>query len=183
MEDISIAWSRKSICGPASPQRVYIITLTNFYRPLDSLALFATSTSKSTIAIPARYAVRQVLDQEFQKYRLRQAAEARQARFGTGAALNPHTHVEAVPDGKKVFATDRAAQSRSRVGKPAGVKRDFFGRIIATDSLAHGEQGQGEAKNTKKSGLEANRIWVSYHEGFSNAVRKPITLAELMRGM
>ena len=26
------------------------------------------------------------------------------------------------------------------------------------------------------------KVWVSFHEGFSNAVRKPITLEELMRG-
>jgi chromosome transmission fidelity protein 18 len=25
------------------------------------------------------------------------------------------------------------------------------------------------------------RVWITYHEGFSNAVRKPLTLAEIMR--
>jgi chromosome transmission fidelity protein 18 len=27
------------------------------------------------------------------------------------------------------------------------------------------------------------RIWVSFHEGFSNAVRKPVTLDDIMRGL
>jgi len=73
----------------------------------------------------------------------------------------------------------------SKTTKPVAAKRDFFGRII------------NEARPQPKDGTEANelagqqesaekredrKVWVSFHEGFSNAVRKPITLEELMRG-
>ena len=41
--------------------------------------------------------------------------------------------------------------------------------------------GAGVGKEKKRE--EEHRVWVSFHEGFSNAVRKPISLEELMRGM
>ena len=58
------------------------------------------------------------------------------------------------------------------------VKRDFFGRVIREKPLLEGEV----RKQTKPEGDE-DRIWVSFHEGFSNAVRKPITMEELFRGL
>lgn len=86
-----------------------------------------------------------------------------------------------------------ATETKS-VGK---VKRDFFGRVIQnleqpialaggignTDAvrIAKASALKGHAKEvTKEEGRE--RIWVSYHEGFSNAVRKPINLGDLMDG-
>jgi hypothetical protein len=30
---------------------------------------------------------------------------------------------------------------------------------------------------------EDNGIWASFHEGFSNAARKPVSLQELLRGL
>jgi chromosome transmission fidelity protein 18 len=47
-----------------------------------------------------------------------------------------------------------------------------------------GETDAEEAKrHRKENGEVEGKVWVSYHEGFSNAVRKPLTLAELMREM
>ena len=65
--------------------------------------------------------------------------------------------------------------------KPAAIQRDFFGRVI--DVALPTARGQGESEESQNSQLgEKGKVWVSYHEGFSNAVRKPITLDELMRG-
>ena len=67
-------------------------------------------------------------------------------------------------------------------------KRDFFGRVIKQD-IAGNEEAEEKARKKQKTqhatvgvGNEG-RVWVSFHEGFSNAVRKPITLEELMRGL
>jgi chromosome transmission fidelity protein 18 len=64
-------------------------------------------------------------------------------------------------------------------------KRDFFGRVIkdasGCDERADAERKMG--KGEKASAGDEGRVWVSFHEGFSNAVRKPITLDELMRGV
>lgn len=42
---------------------------------------------------------------------------------------------------------------------------------------------QAEGKGEKKDGKDDNKVWVSFHEGFSNAVRKPLTIEELLRGL
>lgn len=65
--------------------------------------------------------------------------------------------------------------------KPVGVKRDFFGRIIVNE--ARGTSKEEGKERTRRENVKGNRIWVTYNEGFSNAVKKPISLAELMRGM
>ena len=60
-------------------------------------------------------------------------------------------------------------------------KRDFFGRVIVNE-----ESITGTTKQSSKKAMATNdegRVWVTFHEGFSNAVRKPITLKELMDGM
>ncbi|KAJ9636782.1 Chromosome transmission fidelity protein 18 [Coniosporium tulheliwenetii] len=75
------------------------------------------------------------------------------------------------------------------VSKGKGVKRDFFGRVIQTlgPEPAGTEAGDGDG-TTKRRKVEngdgsQGRVWVSFNEGFSNAVRKPVTLAELMAGL
>lgn len=70
-------------------------------------------------------------------------------------------------------------------------RRDFFGRIITIqqqqqdDGLIRKSDGEtetrGEMIKKGKCGVN-NQVWVSFNEGFSNAVRKPITIEELMRG-
>ena len=72
--------------------------------------------------------------------------------------------------------------------------RDFFGRIITSqqqqqqDGVIKKNQ-EGETKMETKGGVMNkkgrggnNHVWVSFNEGFSNAVRKPITIEELMKG-
>ena len=59
------------------------------------------------------------------------------------------------------------------------IARDFFGRPIMVPT-------EGEAiksKGSKAKEKQGPSIWVTYHEGYSNAVRKPLTLAELMKDM
>ena len=65
--------------------------------------------------------------------------------------------------------------------KVAIVKRDFFGRVIVNEARAPSKEDGKE--RTRRENVKGNRIWVTYNEGFSNAVKKPISLAELMRGL
>lgn len=71
--------------------------------------------------------------------------------------------------------------------------RDFFGRIITSqhqqDGVVIKTNQEGETKlETERGGMNKkgkganNHVWVSFNEGFSNAVRKPITIEELMKG-
>jgi chromosome transmission fidelity protein 18 len=76
--------------------------------------------------------------------------------------------------------------SRPKLGSDApGVKRDFFGRIIHNNETALASTTNNKARQPghkrNSSGNDHDRkVWVTFHEGFSNAVRKPITIAELL---
>ena len=84
----------------------------------------------------------------------------------------------------------------------AGIKRDFFGRFISSHATSGDEDDcvsatiaggmtktksrittTAAAREEEKRRKREARVWVSYHEGFSNAVRKPITLREIMSGL
>lgn len=133
--------------------------------PLDTLASFETLTGKKDDKV--RYAVRSVLEMEWKKESARIDMENRKRRGG-------QEHEEVVVQEEK---EEDVAKKLDEANKKA-VKRDFFGRVIKEKTLLEGEV----RKKTKQEGDE-DRIWVSFHEGFSNAVRKPITIDELFRGL
>lgn len=125
-----------------------------------------------------RYAVRQVLDQEYQKNIIVRENAARQARYKAG---NPDDDVEFALTNHIEHAGHHAEQL------VVGAKKDFFGREIRETTMPLQEtDGNGEQegkKGKKKDAKDDNKVWVSFHEGFSNAVRKPITIEELLRGL
>ncbi|KAI0425546.1 hypothetical protein F5Y09DRAFT_346616 [Xylaria sp. FL1042] len=147
---------------------------------LDLLATFETSAAvlHGTQA-PTRYAVRQVLDQERQKAsRLRENA-ARQARYKAG---NPNAPEDYVFDDK-----ENASVAKESALPAIPLKKDFFGRVIQP-AVRPLSESDGNSVGKRKSGSIApgkaeTKIWVTYHEGMNNAVRKPITLDELLRGL
>lgn len=59
------------------------------------------------------------------------------------------------------------------------VKKDFFGRVIEAKPLAEVDGNLRE----KKAKREERKVWVTYHEGLNNAVRKPMSLQEFLRGL
>ena len=134
--------------------------------------------------------MRQVLDQEYQKYLVRQRAEARQARFTSGGPLDLEDDTTNVVLGKenhtnhttgKENPTNHLAMVSLAKVKDAGVKRDFFGRVIVNEARVATKE-EVKAKS-RRDAVEGNKIWVTYNEGFSNAVRKSVTLADVMRGL
>lgn len=156
---------------------------------LDMLSTFETAGAHVLAAqIPVRYAVRQVLDQELQKTIAQRETAARQARFraGTGAAGPGDQHRGALlPHDDKENASVPAAggQQKALPIMPTIVKKDFFGRIVLEKSLAEIDGNSGRQKKGQQAAdVEENKVWVTYHEGLNNAVRKPITLEDFLRG-
>lgn len=177
-------------------------------RPVDTLSTYHLSivTTKTTaIQQPTRYAIRQVLDQELRKDKILQASLSRQAR-GNGVMNSSHAEFD-TPS----LIDKENVQPIANTNVPlraVKVKRDFFGRPVhnasfmslPTDgpldgtkidasSIAKSTAFKGKvkvkAKGTNGDDDEADghgRIWVSFHEGFSNAVRKPISLGDLLDG-
>jgi chromosome transmission fidelity protein 18 len=117
-----------------------------------------------------------VLDQEYQKNIIVRENAARQARYKAG---NPDDDIECSISNKE----HKGHHAQERV---LGAKKDFFGRVVREEVMPLGEidgNAQAEGKAGKKDFKDDNKVWVSFHEGFSNAVRKPITVEELLRGL
>ncbi|QSZ33540.1 hypothetical protein DSL72_005108 [Monilinia vaccinii-corymbosi] len=147
--------------------------------PLDTLVTFLTSPSRAD-ATSVRYAVRQVLDQEYQKNIIVRENAARQARFKAGNTDGG--------DGEYSFEKAKLGKGKSEkkvlgVGAGNEIKRDFFGRVLAERVLSSRDGNTGDDRASGEKGKEEKKVWVTFHEGFSNAVRKPITISELMRGL
>lgn len=144
---------------------------------LDELAMFETGGKRfGEAGGKTRFAVRQVLDQEWRKEESRRAEAARMARFSGGVANTNDSDLEKADGAVGAPLTKTAATATT------AIKRDFFGRPIAVSRPESGHDDPN-AKGKESKGEEEQRVWVTYHEGFSNAVRKPITLAELMKDL
>lgn len=143
---------------------------------LDELGSFGTAGPSFGVAggKSTRFAVRQVLQQEFHKEEQRRAELSRLERM-------PASAVAAAPQLK------RSGTSMDEEGE-TGVKRtkvvkDFFGRVKVIEKPVGETIAEEERRKRKEAGEAEGMVWISYHEGFSNAVRKPLTLAELMKEM
>jgi chromosome transmission fidelity protein 18 len=141
--------------------------------PLDSLSIFRTSTIPPGELAPApvRYAIRQVLSQSLYKQQVAQREASRQARMGTS--------LEA-PQLKMVVNLENMLKRKKNE-----VKKDFFGRVIVSDEPQIGEEEE-ETRCGKRKKVQEDKnetVWLSFHEGFSNAVRKGVTLDEFMSGL
>lgn len=125
--------------------------------------------------IPVRYAVRQVLDQELQRtIALRDTAAAR-ARFTAGGPIDHIALDQLHPHDDK----ENAGQKKPVIAPVTLVKKDFFGRVVVEVPL-YDTDGNRQAKAEEPI---ANQVWVTYHEGLNNAVKKPLTLEEFLRGL
>ena len=140
-------------------------------RPLDSLTSFRLGKVSGQVSAPVRYAIRQVLDQELRKERILMSNAASRAR---STLLD--SHIDTLDADKENANAAIASKEAARIEK-ANTKRDFFGRII---NDARPTSAGVMRPATAGSGKDERRVWVSFHEGYSNAVRKPITLKELM---
>ncbi|KAF3937456.1 hypothetical protein ABW19_dt0209530 [Dactylella cylindrospora] len=143
--------------------------------PFDALSNYKTFTQDAP-TLTTRYAVRQVLDQELRKFIILQQERLRQERF---AAANPGVDIGLSSLSKK--DKDKEKEKERELKRGAGVKRDFFGRVIEEQVDVEGDAAR--SKKRKVVVGEGSKIWCSFREGFSNAVKKPITWDELMAGL
>ena len=175
---------------------------------VDALAAFETAAATPSLASGnpvARFAVRQVLDQELAKTAARRENESRMARFKAGASpsgSDAGTTPEVPPDGEEAkenagsgtnIDKKRIAARQGAATAAAAVKKDFFGRVIAggggdaAEPLGESDGNAGAGSVTSEMGKTKKErrphIWVTYHEGINNAVRKPISLEQLLTGL
>ena len=115
------------------------------------------------------------MDQEYQKNIIVRENSARQARYRAGN-LND--------DVDFTFAKSKEHKDHQAQERVLGPKKDFFGRLVKEDPLPLQEiDGNAKTDHKNKAEKKDRKIWVTYHEGFSNAVRKPLTVEELFKGL
>ncbi|KAK3390303.1 hypothetical protein B0H63DRAFT_507677 [Podospora didyma] len=153
---------------------------------VDALATFESAGAYVLASqAPTRYAVRQVLDQELQRTIAFRENEARQARFKLGAkpgaagedyVFDPSHSTNYDKENAMVVGMSRG--DAKKMALLTAVKKDFFGRVVVEKIRPLAEVDA----NARKRKEEEAKVWVTYHEGINNAVRKPISLEEFMRG-
>ncbi|ATY60230.1 sister chromatid cohesion factor (Chl12) [Cordyceps militaris] len=140
---------------------------------IDALASFETGATLLSAQVPTRYAVRQVLDQELRRTLALRESHAREARFQAGGDSTTAPPSTAAAAAAAMAARLHPHNDKENTGsekKATAVRRDFFGRIIEVRTVT--ESGGGGKKH---------KVWVTYHEGLNNAVRKPISVAEFLK--
>ncbi|KAL8918310.1 MAG: hypothetical protein Q9172_005469 [Xanthocarpia lactea] len=175
MPDVGVTFQRSRVDLVRGNGRDYVYRMEP---PIDDLTSFETAASGGPASSTARYAIRQALDQEYQKSVVGQRAST---RFGTGSNMPSYK----VANASKIDGQNSLPGKES--GKITASKRDFFGRIIKDDGCQL-DKTNGRRQNTNLNDRapgekKGGKIFVSFHEGYSNAVRKPITLDDLMRGL
>ncbi|KAL7921675.1 hypothetical protein ACQKWADRAFT_294951 [Trichoderma austrokoningii] len=169
LADVGIVLQRGKIeadvASSRGPQFVYRMD-----PDIDALSTFETATLL-TSQPPTRFAVRQVLDQELHRTLVLRESVARQARFRAGRAVGESEHHQ------PQSLTQPSRDDMAIVEDGLVVKKDFFGRIIQAQPLAEVTGGAREKKATQ------DKVWVTFHEGLNNAVRKPMMLREFMNGL
>ncbi|KAK4972815.1 Chromosome transmission fidelity protein 18 [Elasticomyces elasticus] len=147
---------------------------------IDVLGVFETGGKEfgGDVGGKQRFAVRQVLEGEWKREEAKRIEASRMARFNDGVPLgrpDEDTVVAGAPPllQREVSALETGARA---------IKRDFFGRVIAAPVLGEEESAAARRSRVKQERKEEGRVWISFNEGYSNAVRKPMGMAELMNG-
>ncbi len=119
-----------------------------------------------------------MLDQELTRTIALRESQARQSRFHAGAGEG-----EAPPPSTAEARTLASLMPSRNDDKENGgmvkeklVKRDFFGRVLEVRALEELDE-----KAAEKAAQKQRKVWVTFHEGLNNAVRKPISLAEFLK--
>ncbi|KAJ2493175.1 Chromosome transmission fidelity protein 18 [Coemansia sp. RSA 2050] len=157
--------------------------------PIDRLYGFPSQRHSRPI-MPMRYPVRQLIAQELERLRVaRLAAKSGPAAEGDNADAKELSKRDYLT---KLFADPTASSATAKPktigdneiedeGEPA--VKDFFGRIVTKKkqpaSSCSPAKGAGKAGQVSGS-AERSREWFHFFEGFSNAVRKPTQVNELL---
>ncbi|KAI5783185.1 hypothetical protein DFH27DRAFT_578609 [Peziza echinospora] len=179
-------------------------TPTTTTAPAAAAAAVGTTLSGSPAAAapgpttePVRYAVRQVMVQDLAKYMLQQKIAAREQRVAKMGGVNPSASSSSSSSSSANLKSGKTAAAAPVIpGSGTALKRDFFGRAVADDVMGGGETkrrrkddlavgggGAGGGAGDGSAVVHVGKVWVTFNEGFSNAVKKGVTLEEFMGGL
>lgn len=153
---------------------------------LDALGVFETA-GKGLEGQRVRFAVRQVLDQEMKREVHGREQQAGLRRMQGATSGDKFAMAQAEEEQTRTRNEVEEAKVAARIAKAAD-KRDFFGRpvlesVAAGDGAAADVTGMKSNPSRRKDEKEPGKVWVTHREGFSTAVRKGLTLKELLEGL
>jgi len=131
---------------------------------IESLISFGTDMK----AIRGRYAVRQLVSREMEREKIRRRRGG--IYFGCRGSNVDLAEVE------QLKGVKRAAEPAEKEKIVERVRKDFFGRVIV-EEVNDGKRRRTDSASDLKVQPPA---WIRYHEGYSNAVRKPVVFLELL---
>ncbi|KAI8975765.1 hypothetical protein BDF20DRAFT_914624 [Mycotypha africana] len=132
--------------------------------PVEQLLQFELSSPKAIL--PRQYAVRQMISNEIETEILRRREEAANERNKGKERKNPAQ--------EQISFTE---QLKNKINKEKQVPLDFFGRPIVPKQSSSSNQQKASTHQLKMQVDEKNTpVAYKFHEGFSNAVRKPMTV-------
>ncbi|KAL8818669.1 MAG: hypothetical protein Q9223_002742 [Gallowayella weberi] len=178
MPDVGVTFERSRVDPVQGGGRDYVYRMEP---PVDTLTSFETATCGGPASSTTRYAIRQALDQEYQKFIVGQRPVASQAWLGSDSNAMLRQGATASKQGCQSSPNEKGS------GQLTAPKRDFFGRIIKENTLdldqTNRRRPSADSNDRASSEKKGGRVFVSFHEGYSNAVRKPITLDDLLKGL
>jgi len=137
---------------------------------VETLIAFGTETK----GIRGRYAVRQLVSREMEREKIRRRRKGppeRPRKFLTvGAEEGGVEEPRGMKRGRKQVDEEKEPVAEK-------VRKDFFGRVIVEQQAA--DEGKRRRTDWNHALKTQPDVWVRYHEGYSNAVRKPVAFAEL----
>lgn len=132
-------------------------------------------------------AIRQMIAAELEATRIR-SSQARRGR-SSDAAPQPPASSSRASELIKAYAAvggpSSVLNNRALTAKRPAGKRDFFGRIIPVNPVnpthpADPTDRPSALERTSPSRrADAVRLWYRHHEGFTNAVRRPLRIKDL----
>jgi chromosome transmission fidelity protein 18 len=111
----------------------------------------------------SRYGMRQLVCREMEREKIRRR------KGGSYAIYSANSDLEAEKRGVK-----RTLEEQPKKAIVEKVKKDFFGRPIFVDNGKRRMVDSNDALRIRP------KVWVRYHEGYSNAVRKPAAFSDLL---
>ncbi|KAJ2449118.1 Chromosome transmission fidelity protein 18 [Coemansia sp. RSA 2336] len=135
--------------------------------PIDRLYALGSRRPQRAI-LPMRYPVRQLISQEIE--------HVRRARYDMDID-DANSRESAAREHIERLRADQQPQPKASAGSATKIARDFFGRAITKPANDKASSG---SENVSSSQPATSRVWFHFFEGFSNAVRKPTQMSEIL---
>ncbi|CAH8561952.1 unnamed protein product [Schistosoma intercalatum] len=143
--------------------------------PLDLVACFTKTSSLKSLG----YATKQFIARELEIERVRRSESMINRNVNKSEACNATTKSDSKPSLENLM--DNVSQKSKLIGtKSSKVKKDFFGRIINEKMNISSTVNTTEDCGEQRESIVDRDIYYRFKEGYSNAVRRPVTMKEFL---